>query len=193
VKVTETGLPGLLLVEPRVFGDERGFFLETWHAERYGKAGVEAAFVQGNRSRSARGVLRGLHYQLGRPQGKLVEVVRGEVFDVAVDIRRGSPTFGEWRGFTLSDGNHLQLYIPEGFAHGFCVLSETADFAYLCTDYYAPEEERGIRWDDPDLAIIWPEGAPTVSEKDRAYPFLKDMEADLPLFDPPSPPGERSG
>jgi len=193
VKVTGAGLPGLLVVEPRVFGDDRGFFLENWQAKRYGEAGIDAHFVQSNRSRSERGVLRGLHYQLGRPQGKLVEVVRGEVFDVAVDIRRGSPTFGEWKGLVLSDENHLQLYIPPGFAHGFTVLSAVADFAYLCTDYYAPEEERGIRWDDPGLAIAWPGGEKVVSPKDGAYPFLRDLEDDLPIFRPPSPAAEREG
>ena len=182
MKVTETGLSGLLLVEPKVFGDSRGFFLETWHRQRYGEAGIDEDFVQANRSRSRRGALRGLHYQLGRPQGKLVQVVTGEVFDVAVDIRRGSPTFGQWRGYTLSEENHLQLYIPPGYAHGFCVLSESADFSYLCTDYYAPGEERGVRWDDPDLAVAWPEGEKVVSEKDAAYPFLRDMEADLPVY-----------
>lgn len=182
MKVTEASLPGLLLIEPNVFGDDRGFFLETYHAERYRQVGITADFVQVNRSRSRGGVLRGLHYQLGRPQGKLVQVVRGKVYDVAVDIRRGSPTFGGWKGYHLTDANHYQLYIPEGFAHGFYVLSEVADFAYMCTDYYAPDEERGIRWDDPGIAIDWPGGEKIVSPKDRSYPFLKDMAGDLPAL-----------
>ena len=193
MKVTEAGLSGLLLIEPRVFRDDRGYFLETWHAERYKEAGIQKDFVQANRSHSKKGVLRGLHYQLGQPQGKLVRVLRGEVFDVAVDIRKGSPTFARWKGFHLSEGNHHQLYIPEGFAHGFYVISDTADFAYFCTDYYSPEEERGIRWDDPDIAIKWPEGEKMISEKDQACPHLNDTLNELPTYTPSPPSGEREG
>jgi dTDP-4-dehydrorhamnose 3,5-epimerase len=184
MKVTPCdGLPEVLVIEPRVFGDPRGHFLETYQAERYGDHGVPNGFVQDNISISTRGVLRGLHYQVGQPQGKLVCVLQGEVFDVAVDIRRGSPTFGRWVGMTLSSENYAQVYIPEGFAHGFCVLSETAVFHYKCTDYYAPKEERGIRWDDPTLAIEWPIAMPVLSGKDEAFPCLRDMpEEDLPVF-----------
>jgi dTDP-4-dehydrorhamnose 3,5-epimerase len=178
VKVTEAGLPGLLLIEPQVYADERGFFLETWQKERYHQAGITAEFVQSNSARSSRGVLRGLHYQVRRPQGKLVQVTRGEVFDVAVDIRRSSPTFGKWKGVTLSEENHLQLFVPEGFAHGYCVLSDEADFAYLCTDYYSAPDDRGIRWDDPDIAINWPEGDRIISDKDKNLPLLKDIGDD---------------
>ncbi len=180
MKVTETSLAGLLLVETKSYGDERGFFLETYHADRYAAAGIPTRFVQSNFAHSRKGVLRGLHYQLGRPQAKLVQVLQGEVFDVAVDLRAGSPTFGRWEGITLSSGNHRQLFIPEGFAHGYYVLSDDADFAYQCTDYYAPEEERGIRWDDPDIGIDWPEGERIVSAKDRARPLLRDLPGDLP-------------
>ncbi len=180
MKVTETSIAGLLIVETKAFGDERGVFLETYHADRYAAAGIPARFVQSNFAHSRKGVLRGLHYQLGRPQAKLVQVLRGEVFDIAVGLRRGSPTFGRWEGITLSSANHRQLFVPEGFAHGYCVLSNDADFAYQCTDYYAPEEERGIRWDDPDIGIDWPEGERIVSAKDQALPFLRDMPGDLP-------------
>lgn len=180
MKVSKGSLEGVLVVETKAFGDERGFFLETYHAERYAAAGIPARFVQSNFARSSKGVLRGLHYQLGRPQGKLVQVLRGEVFDVAVDLRAGSPTFGRWEGITLSSDNHRQFFVPEGFAHGYCVLSDSADFAYQCTDYYAPEEERGIRWDDPDIGIDWPEGERVVSAKDQVLPFLRDMPGELP-------------
>lgn len=183
MKVTRGSLGEIIIIEPRVFGDERGHFLETFHRERYREVGIDADFVQHNRSRSRKGVLRGMHYQLGRPQGKLVEVVRGEIFDVAVDVRRGSPTFGEWEGISLSEKNFRQLYIPPGFAHGFYVLSDTAVFSYLCTDYYAPEEERGIRWDDPDLDIEWPEGERIISPRDQSLPLMKDMQKDLPRYD----------
>jgi dTDP-4-dehydrorhamnose 3,5-epimerase len=182
MKVTPTRIPQVLLIEPRVFGDERGFFLETWHAERYTGAGIDLDFVQDNHSRSQKGVLRGLHYQLEQPQGKLVRVVTGAVFDVAVDIRRGSPTFGQWVGHELSGENHKQLYIPPGFAHGFCVLSDSADFLYKCTDYYSPEHECGIIWDDPDIGIEWPGSGFSVSEKDAGNRRLREMGDKLPLY-----------
>jgi dTDP-4-dehydrorhamnose 3,5-epimerase len=174
MKIEETPLPGVLVVRPRSFGDARGFFFESFHAERYAAAGITAPFVQDNVSRSARGILRGLHFQEPKAQGKLVFVTHGSVFDVAVDVRRGSPHFGKWFGLELSDENHTQLWVPPGFAHGFCVTSESADFAYKCTEFYAPENERAIRWDDPDLAIDWPIREPTLSPKDAAAPFLRD-------------------
>lgn len=178
--VEETPLPGLLVIEPRVFRDDRGFFWETHHARRYAEAGIADPFIQDNASRSARGTLRGLHYQLKRPQGKLVWVVRGEVFDVAVDIRKSSPTFGKWFGLRLSGEEPTQLYIPPGFAHGFCVLSESADFAYKCTNLYAPDDERGIRWNDPDIGIEWPLAQPLLSDKDHRFQTLRDVpSADL--------------
>ncbi len=180
MKVLETRLAGLLLIETKPHRDERGFFLETYNVDRYAAAGIPARFVQSNFVRSRKGVLRGLHYQLGRPQAKLVQVMQGTVFDVAVDLRASSPTFGHWEGVTLSSRSHLQIYIPEGFAHGYYVLTDSADFAYQCTDYYAPEEERGIRWDDPDIGIAWPEGERIVSAKDRDLPYLRDMPGELP-------------
>lgn len=168
MKVTATAIPDVLILEPEVFGDERGFFLESFNQRVFEEAvGEKFSFVQDNHSRSGKGVLRGLHYQVRQPQGKLVRVVRGQVFDVVVDIRRGSPTFGQWAGVDLSEDNHKQLWIPPGLAHGFLVLSETADVLYKTTDYYAPEHERTIRWDDPELAITWPiEGPPLLSQKD---------------------------
>jgi len=169
MQVTPTAIPDVLLLEPKVFGDERGFFFESFNERRFTEAvGQMVSFVQDNHSRSRRGVLRGLHYQLPpHAQGKLVRVTTGEVFDVAVDLRRGSPTFGKWVGEVLSAQNHRQLWIPPGFAHAFLVLSETADFLYKTTDYYAPSAERCIRWDDPTLAITWPfDGAPSLSPKD---------------------------
>ncbi|SDB61244.1 dTDP-4-dehydrorhamnose 3,5-epimerase [Desulfonatronum thiosulfatophilum] len=175
MNVIETPLKGLLLITPRAFGDARGFFLETYQAERYAEAGIEVAFVQDNHSRSSRGVLRGLHYQVAKPQGKLVMVTRGAVFDVAVDIRKDSQTFGRWHGVELSDANHMQLFVPPGFAHGFCVLSETADFHYKCTEYYAPETERTIIWNDPDIGINWPIATPSLSTKDSTAPRLRDV------------------
>lgn len=180
MQVKETSLPGVLLIEPRVFHDPRGFFFESFQVERYREAGIREPFVQDNLSHSSRGVLRGLHYQLQHPQGKLVSVVMGEVFDVGVDIRQGSPTFGHWFGHILSDQNHCQMYIPPGFAHGFCVLSGTATFTYKCTDFYAAGDEYGIRWDDPSIGIDWPIDAPVLSEKDAQAPLLK--EAKLPAF-----------
>lgn len=181
--VTETALPGVLLLEPRVFRDERGWFLETWRDARYAEAGVAPRFVQDNVSVSRRGVIRGLHYQEPGAQGKLVSVLRGRVLDVAVDVRAGSPTFGRWVGYELSDENGHQLWIPEGFAHGFSVLSGEAVFAYKCTAPYVPAGERTVRWDDPDLAIDWRVADPVVSDKDREGRFLRDLPAEhLPRY-----------
>lgn len=180
MKVTETTLPGVLILEPKVFGDDRGFFYESFNARSFQDAtGLNPVFVQDNHSRSTRGVLRGLHYQVQQPQGKLVRVTAGEVFDVVVDIRRHAATFGQWFGLHLSADNKRQLWIPEGFAHGFLVLSEYAEFLYKTTDYYAPPHERCIRWDDPQLAIDWPlQGlTPQLSGKDQAGASLQ--EADL--------------
>ncbi len=183
MKAIETSLAGVWLIEPDVYGDARGFFMETWNLKRYLEAGIRANFVQDNLSLSRRRTLRGLHYQWPHPQGKLVQAIRGTVFDVAVDIRRGSPNFGRWVGVELSEANHRQLYIPEGFAHGFCVLSEEALFFYKCTDFYHPEAEYSLRWDDPDLNIAWPITQPILSDKDRTGFFLKDLpEEALPTF-----------
>jgi dTDP-4-dehydrorhamnose 3,5-epimerase len=179
MKVTETGLPGVLVLEPKVFGDERGFFMESWNARAFREAtGVDATFVQDNHSRSARGVLRGLHYQVVRPQGKLVRVVAGEVFDVAVDLRRSSPGFGRWTGVRLSAENRRQLWIPGGFAHGFLVISESADFLYKTTEYWHGEHDRALAWNDPRLAIDWPLGgaAPVLAARDAAAPGLDAAE-----------------
>lgn len=170
----ETPLPGVVLVEPRVFRDDRGFFLETYHAERYREGGIGEPFVQDNHSRSGRGILRGLHAQRQFPQGKLVRCVEGEIWDVAVDIRVGSPTFKQWFGVTLSAENFHQLYVPPGFAHGFCVLSEIAQVEYKCTDVYHPEDELGLVWNDPDLGIQWPVTEPTLSNKDREAHRLEE-------------------
>lgn len=182
MKIIETSLPGVLIIEPRILGDDRGFFLETYHAGRYGQAGIEGPFVQDNHSRSVKNTLRGLHFQEPRSQGKLVQVFLGSVFDVAVDVRRGSPTFGQWLGTELSSENKRQLWIPAGFAHGFCVLSETADFVYKCTELYAPEAERAIAWNDPDIGIAWPISAPLLSKKDASAPRLRGAPV-LPSFD----------
>jgi len=183
MKVEQTSLPGVLLIEPKVFGDSRGFFLESYHHQRYAEAGIAAVFVQDNHSRSSHGVLRGLHYQVRHPQGKLVSVVAGEVFDVAVDIRSGSPHFGKWFGCVLSAENHRQLWVPPGFAHGFCTLSETADFLYKCTDYYHPEDEGGVLWNDPDLAIAWPVASPALSAKDQSFATVAMTEKErLPVY-----------
>jgi dTDP-4-dehydrorhamnose 3,5-epimerase len=183
MKVFETELPGVLLVEPQVFGDHRGFFIETFHADRYRQWGIPGPFVQDNYSRSYKGVLRGLHFQLRHPQGKLVQVTRGEAFDVAVDIRRGSPTFGHLYSTTLSDDNHRQLYVPPGFAHGFCALAETVDFMYKCTEFYHPEDEGGVLSTDPDLGIQWPVSEPQLTESDAHYPRLRDLtDEQLPVF-----------
>jgi dTDP-4-dehydrorhamnose 3,5-epimerase len=175
MKVIETALPGVLIIEPTVFGDARGFFLETFQLERYREAGIALPFVQDNHSRSPRGVLRGLHFQRTRPQGKLVSVSRGAVYDVAVDIDPASPTCGRFVGVELSDDNHHQLWIPPGYAHGFCVLSEIADFQYKCTEFYFPEDEDGLIWNDPDVGIPWPIAAPLLSAKDRGNPTLREL------------------
>ena len=181
MKAIPTAIPDVLVLEPKVFGDARGFFLESFNQRIFNQAiGLEVEFVQDNHSRSAKGVLRGLHYQLQQPQGKLVRVVRGAVFDVAVDIRRSSPHFGRWVGIELSEDNHRQLWIPPGFAHGFLVLSDSADFLYKTTDYYAPEHERAILWNDPAMGIAWPlTTEPLLSAKDKAASLL----ADAAVFD----------
>ncbi|HEU4847696.1 MAG TPA: dTDP-4-dehydrorhamnose 3,5-epimerase [Rubrobacteraceae bacterium] len=175
MNVFETGLPGVVIIEPDVFGDDRGFFMETWNGRRYEEAGLPGRFVQDNLSYSARGVLRGLHFQNPQPQGKLVSVLRGEVFDVAVDIRVGSPTFGEWTGVTLSAENKRQFYVPPEFAHGFLVTGEDALFFYKCTDYYAPSAEGIVLWNDPEIGIEWPADAPTLSGRDSEAPPLREM------------------
>jgi dTDP-4-dehydrorhamnose 3,5-epimerase len=174
MNIIQTAIPEVLIIEPKVFGDERGFFFESYNERQWEeKTGLRTRFVQDNHSRSAKGVLRGLHYQIRQPQGKLVRCVVGEVFDVAVDLRRSSPTFGKWSGALLSAENKRQMWVPEGFAHGFLVLSDAAEFLYKTTDYYAPENERGIVWNDPELGIDWPiEGEPVLSKKDaEAAPF----------------------
>lgn len=181
LNVIRTPLEGVLILEPQVFGDARGFFMESYNRRDFAAAaGVDADFVQDNHSRSRRGVLRGLHYQIRQPQGKLVRVVRGAVFDVAVDMRRSSPTFGRWTGVELSEDNQRQFWIPPGFAHGFLVLSESCDFLYKASDWYAPEHERSVAWDDPAIGIAWPleaaGGAPLLSDKDRAAPRLAQAE-----------------
>jgi dTDP-4-dehydrorhamnose 3,5-epimerase len=184
-KKIDTALPGVILIEPPLFGDERGFFTETYNRRDFSALGIEKDFVQDNHSRSRKGVLRGLHYQLGRPQAKLVRVIRGEVYDVAVDARKGSPTFGKWIGEILSEDNRRQMYIPEGFAHGFCVISDVAEFCYKCSDFWAPEEERGVIWSDPALSIDWPlDGAdPILSARDSGFGPLSDLpENHLPAY-----------
>ncbi len=170
--VTETDLPGVLVIEPKIFGDERGFFMETFQAERYAEADIPAHFVQDNLSFSRYGILRGLHFQDPHPQGKLAYVLQGSVFDVIVDVRTDSPTFGQWLGMELNADSKQQIWVPPGFAHGFCVTSESALFAYKCTDYYYPDYEMTIRWDDPDIGIEWPVQAPTLSAKDAAASSL---------------------
>jgi dTDP-4-dehydrorhamnose 3,5-epimerase len=183
MKFIETSLPGATVIEPQVFGDARGFFYESYNEASYRDAGIDRRFVQSNVSRSARGVLRGLHYQWPNPQGKLVSVLEGEVFDVAVDIRHGSPTFGKWAGVVLTAENHRHFWIPEGFAHGFCVLSEHATFAYQCTALYDRQADAGVRWNDPSLTIDWPVSSPSLSEKDSIAPLLADIpEHRLPVF-----------
>jgi dTDP-4-dehydrorhamnose 3,5-epimerase len=175
VKLIETGIEGLLIVEPVVHGDERGFFMEVWRSDHFAEAGLPVKFVQANLSRSGADVIRGLHYQYPHPQGKLVSVPHGRVFDVAVDIRRGSPTFGQWAGVELSAQNHRQLYVPEGFAHGFCVLSEDALLSYLCTEIYYPEADSALAWNDPDIGIRWPVEPRQISGKDSVAPRLRDV------------------
>lgn len=176
MKFKETSLQGVLVIEPEIFSDERGFFLECSREDVFREAGITGNFVQVNHSRSGRGTLRGLHYQLVQPQGKLGRVARGAVFDVAVDIRKGSPTFGNWFGTTLDDESMHMMYTPPGYAHGFVVLSDKADFIYQCTDYYHPQSEQGIAWDDPDIAIEWPISEITLSERDRRNPNLADQK-----------------
>ena len=176
MNVVETALPGVLIIEPKAFGDHRGFFLETFQVERYRDAGITLPFVQDNHSRSQRGVLRGLHFQKTRPQGKLVSVSRGAVYDVAVDIDPASATYGQFVGVELNDDNHRQLWIPPGYAHGFCVLSEVADYQYKCTDFYFPADEGGLLWNDPDVGIPWPITEPQLSAKDANNPRLRDLK-----------------
>jgi len=177
MKVSPTRLPEVLIIEPKVFGDARGFFFESWNTREFERAGIRANFVQDNHSRSEKGVLRGLHYQVQQPQGKLVRVLAGEIFDVALDIRRSSPSFGKWEGVRLSAESKTTLWVPIGFAHGFCVLSDFAEVLYKTTDFYAPEHERSIAWNDPDLKIDWPlSGAPTLSRKDAAGLRLREAE-----------------
>ncbi len=186
MNVYEATLPGVKIIEPQVFADTRGFFMEGWHQVRYEAYGLPARFVQDNVSWSRHGVLRGLHFQNPHSQGKLVYVLCGEVFDVVVDVRCGSPTFGRWEGIVLSAQNRRQLYIPEGFAHGFCVTSDSALLVYKCTDFYAPHAERGVRWDDGDLGIAWPVREPLLSPKDAAYPRLRDIPQEwLPSYGNP--------
>jgi dTDP-4-dehydrorhamnose 3,5-epimerase len=181
MNVRKTDLPGVLLIEPKVLGDSRGFFCETFQAARYAQAGIGGPFVQDNLSRSVHRTLRGLHFQEPRPQGKLIQVLRGTVYDVAVDVRRGSATFGRWFGIELTEAQPLQLWIPPGFAHGFCVLSDSADFFYKCTAFYAPEAERCIAWNDPRIGIRWPVTDPILSAKDREAPALDEAPV-LPEF-----------
>ncbi len=178
MRVIETKLQGVLIIDPKVFEDQRGFFFESYSHRIYAAHGISDVFVQDNHSRSVRGTLRGLHYQIPPGQAKLVRVALGEVFDVAVDIRWGSPTFGQWVGVILSAENKRQLYIPPGFAHGFCVMSEVADFLYKCSNYYSPQDERGIAWDDPDLAIEWPIATPLLSQRDQGHPRLSQAGHD---------------
>jgi dTDP-4-dehydrorhamnose 3,5-epimerase len=181
MKVVPTDLPEVLILEPKVHGDSRGFFYESFQAKRYAEIGISGPFVQDNLSRSVRGTLRGLHFQEPRAQGKLVQVLRGTVWDVAVDVRRGSPRFGRWVGLELAETPPRQLWIPPGFAHGFCVLSESADFFYKCTELYAPECDRSVAWDDPAIGIAWPVNDPLLSAKDRGAPRLANAPV-LPAF-----------
>jgi len=181
VKFVPASIPGVVIVEPDVHQDSRGFFLETYHAEKYRAGGIPGAFVQDNQSRSMGGTLRGLHLQLQHPQGKLIRVIEGEIFDVAVDVRRGSPTFGRWVGVTLSAGNFRQCFIPKGFAHGFAVVSDVAQVEYKCTDIYDAKSEIGIAWDDPAIGIAWPVSNPVLSDRDKGHPRLADV-AILPQF-----------
>ena len=179
MKIIETSLPGVLILEPKLHGDSRGFFLESYREDTLKELGINERFIQDNHSRSTRGILRGLHYQLTQPQGKLVRVASGAVFDVAVDVRRGSPTFGQWYGATLDEESMRMMYIPSGFAHGFVVLSNTADFIYKCTDYYHPQSEQGILWNDPAIGIEWPIEDVQLSERDINNPLLKDQSEEL--------------
>ncbi len=181
MKRIETALPGVLLLEPAVHRDPRGFFLESYNQRAFETAGVVRTWVQDNHSRSSCGVVRGLHFQLGRPQAKLIRILQGEVYDAVVDVRKGSPTFGKWIGELLRADEHRMLFVPEGFAHGFCVTSPTAEFSYKCSDYYSPADERGILWNDPALAIPWPVTFPVLSERDRNWkPLARTDPKDLP-------------
>jgi dTDP-4-dehydrorhamnose 3,5-epimerase len=182
MRVQPAPLPGVLVIQPMVSRDRRGYFVETYHEERYHDRGITDRFVQDNHSHSFAGTLRGLHLQVRRPQAKLVRVVAGAIYDVAVDVRRGSPAFGRWFGLTLSEDNYRQCYIPRGFAHGFCVLSERAHVEYKCSDFYDPGGEIGIRWDDPALAIDWPVRTPVLSDRDRQHPLLAELTDQLPEF-----------
>jgi dTDP-4-dehydrorhamnose 3,5-epimerase len=182
MKINTTPIDGLLVLEPDVFRDERGFFLETFHEQKYESFGIESKFVQDNLSFSSKGILRGLHFQYRHPQAKLVQVLSGEVFDVAVDIRTGSSTFGKWFGIRLSQDNLYQMFIPEGFAHGYCVVSETALFAYKCTDFYSPSDEGGLLWSDPGVGIEWPVSDPVLSQKDSRLPCLSDFSKEWLTF-----------
>jgi dTDP-4-dehydrorhamnose 3,5-epimerase len=184
MKVETTRIPGVLIIHPAVYGDARGFFMEAYSRDRYAEAGLPSEFVQDNVSMSARGILRGLHLQHPNAQGKLCSVLDGSVFDVAVDVRVGSPTFGQWVGIPLSSENRLQLYVPPGFAHGFCVTSERAMFSYKCTDFYSAPSEVGVVWNDPDIGVAWPTEEPQLSEKDRQHPRLRDIPPDkLPRYE----------
>lgn len=185
MRVVPTEIPGVLIVEPDVYRDSRGFFLESYHADKYRSAGIHASFVQDNHSRSIGRTVRGLHLQLRRPQAKLVRVIEGEIYDVVVDVRRGSPTFGRWVGITLSAEDFRQCYIPEGFAHGFCVTSDVAQVEYKTTDFYEPAGELGIAWNDPDLAIPWPVDVPILSERDGRNPRFHELDSKLPVYQPP--------
>lgn len=182
MKTTPTDLPGVIIIEPRVFSDARGFFFESYHAEKYAQAGLPGVFVQDNHSSSVKGTIRGLHYQLRRPQGKLFRVLRGTVFDVAVDIRRGSPTFGRWTGVELSAENKRQLFIPAGFGHGFCVTSDGAEVEYKCTDVYVADDQHGVIWNDATIGIRWPVTSPVLSDQDKAFLPLTASRDDLPVF-----------
>ncbi len=182
MRVSPTSLPGVLLIEPDVHRDRRGFLLETYQVEKYRDGGIPEPFVQDNHSRSTQGTLRGLHLQRRRPQGKLIRVVVGEIWDVAVDVRRGSPTFGQWAGVSLSAENFVQCYVPAGFAHGFCVVSPVAEVEYKCTDLYDPGGEIGIAWNDPQLAITWPVSEPALSDRDRGNPLMAQQLERLPTF-----------
>jgi dTDP-4-dehydrorhamnose 3,5-epimerase len=186
VRFIQTEIPGVVIIEPDVHRDPRGYFLETYHERKYAEGGIQGPFVQDNHSFSLRGTLRGLHAQRRRPQGKLVRAVEGEMFDVAVDIRRGSPTFSKWVGVTLSGENFRQFYIPPGFAHGFCVLSERVHVVYKCTDFYDREDEFGVAWNDPEIGIAWPITEPALSAKDAAAPRLAKIRESLPVFGEPA-------
>ncbi len=186
MQIEKTIIPGVLIIKPKVFEDDRGFFLESYNKKEFMEAGIADEFVQDNHSRSTRGVLRGLHYQKNYPQGKLIRAIQGEVLDVIVDIRKGSPTFGKWVSVLISAENKTQVWIPKGLAHGFSVLSEIAEFCYKVTEFYHPEDEKGILWNDPQLAIDWKVENPVLSQKDRDLPLLEDAGSDLPVFKPDS-------